>query len=642
MCGIFGQITTTPEKINDGYIKILGMDNVSRGRDSCGVFLDGEIYTGVNGEKDFGDFIKGRRFKPSVYPVVFGHTRKASSGAVTKNNAHPFGFGELDNGDYRFVGVHNGTIYNDDELAKDYGVSTTIKEHFTNSNSFFNRNKIDSQILLEILTKNTPDKDFRVLEDYDGGAALAWYDTLEPNVFYLFHGASANAYNYVTEERPLFTYWDGESLFFSSIESSLHKLGASKEEIYDLDTNVVYRITDGDIENAERFEIDRSLSIGAKPRTYGNYGGYNHTRPKKTEALPSATKGNKFNVKSWNVFNNGPIFKDINSYQGRIYEHGLRYWKNGHTINGVHIYIPQYGLYELFNKEEGAIAYSDIVARCKSLKSKIFDTHLGRFSSITEIIDKDSQFKPFMSITPLTYFYVEGVELLSLSDYNALVGNGDLFKNGDRIDVIKLSHVSRYPVTEIKTLASRKKDSPANILFYKNGNLANETRIHPQLSGFEYSFKQGVCTEMDKRNPKFLYFLGNLPAYKRMLDGTDTPVIDLNEDTLPMVDTHGVGKLMNSAFNNSEMTLCKNGIQNDNILTKALATLNKYEDVQETVEDIDVIDLYYEAADKFIDVEEIAKEIIEDVNKVPFESNEIKNIRTAAEDIVKIIQFNIK
>ena len=171
MCGIFGQLTANPEKINDGYIKILGMDNVSRGKDSCGIFLDGEIYTGVYAESDFNKFIKGRYFKPNTYPVVFGHTRKASSGNVSRENAHPFGFGELDNGDFRFIGVHNGTIYNDDELAEEFKISTKVKEPMNGGRSFFHRNKIDSQILLEILTKNTPKRDFSVLEKYEGGAA---------------------------------------------------------------------------------------------------------------------------------------------------------------------------------------------------------------------------------------------------------------------------------------------------------------------------------------------------------------------------------------------------------------------------------------------------------------------------------------
>lgn len=637
MCGIFGQITTNPEKINDGYIKILGMDNVSRGKDSCGIFLDGEIYTGVYVESDFNKFIKGRRFKPSTYPVVFGHTRKASSGSVTRENAHPFGFEELENGDYRFIGVHNGTIYNDEELAEEFKISTKIKEPLNGGKSFYHRNKIDSQILLEILTKNTPNRDFSVLEKYEGGAALAWYDTLEPNVFYLFHGKSLNAYNYSQAERPLFAYHDGESLYFSSLEEPLEKIGATSKEIIDLDLNVVYRITDGDIENAERFEIDRSrLTYGRKPKKHS---GYNFSRSSKSFKKTETPKALPLKVKAWNPFTINPIFKSINDFEGRVYELGLRYWKNGHLISGVYINIPEYGLLNLIEKSEGPTTYIEIMNRRKKFQNKVFDIESATFLDQTVITDKDTQILPFTDTIPTTLYIIEGIELLSLSDYNAVINNEGRFKNGASLDAVSLSHVSKFPVCNIKSLSSRKKDSATSILFYKNGNLANLTNVIPTLSGYRYSFKEGVCTDIVKRDLDHLKFIHNLKAYSTLKEELVEEAEVIEEPEI-IDNKYGLENLLSTDYNQSEMVLCRSNLQNDQILKQAFKTVKTYDKMEE--DNLDIVDIYFEAANQFIEIEEIANNILNDIKVIKEDNDEINNIKKTANEILKIVQLNIK
>lgn len=42
---------------------------------------------------------------------------------VTADNVHPFGFGSLNDSEtYEFIGVHNGTVYNADDLAEKYNI----------------------------------------------------------------------------------------------------------------------------------------------------------------------------------------------------------------------------------------------------------------------------------------------------------------------------------------------------------------------------------------------------------------------------------------------------------------------------------------------------------------------------------------
>src|SRR5436190_1430953 len=171
MCGIFGQSTSNPSKLNQANIRILGMFNESRGKNSCGITYDDEIYHGLLTEKLFTDFMKGRDFKAEHNPLMFGHTRSASSGVVNEFNAHPFGFGiNRKTGGYKFIGVHNGTLYNQEELAKQYGVEITQK--YTNEyKTELTRTKIDSEILLEIIHRT---RSFDVLSSYIGRAALVW------------------------------------------------------------------------------------------------------------------------------------------------------------------------------------------------------------------------------------------------------------------------------------------------------------------------------------------------------------------------------------------------------------------------------------------------------------------------------------
>jgi glutamine phosphoribosylpyrophosphate amidotransferase len=273
MCGIAAWAGENPKHFNKYKFDILGIFNDSRGGDSCGVSTDGEIYYGLTtSDKKYKDFLVEKNYLvPKSIPIVIAHTRKSSVGTINMHNAHPFGFGINEKYDsFEFIGCHNGTLYNYEELAREFNVSVNDND----SNGVFKRRKIDSEVFLEIIYKN---KNFKVLSKYNGGAAIVFYNTLEPNVLYAFHGESSTYSNTKPEEeRPLFYYQEkSNSVYISSIAESLVAIGGElNKNVFSFKTNCVYKIKNGNVDKAELFEISRNTVFSKKPYTASSFCGY--------------------------------------------------------------------------------------------------------------------------------------------------------------------------------------------------------------------------------------------------------------------------------------------------------------------------------------------------------------------------------
>tara|TARA_R110002049_G_scaffold161142_1_gene326087 strand:- start:885 stop:2711 length:1827 start_codon:yes stop_codon:yes gene_type:complete len=454
MCGIFAWAGKTPKKFNRSSFNILGLYNESRGKTSCGESIDGDIRVGLKSTRLFTDYIvKGEPLpNPVRVPVVIGHTRQASNGGASIENAHPFGFGEKAHG-YSFIGVHNGTLYNKTELAKKYEVnanSVTETNH-----SVTTRVKIDSEILLECIYQS---ESFKVLNDYQGGAALVFTNLNEPNVIYCYHGASKYYNTSVSEleERPLYYYKESKnSLYISSLENSLLVLsGGVDDNIKEFDTNIVYKITDGDIDKAVKFKVDRSNQVQketyssswSKPKNKSNYG-INKRNEYKKKNTPVNKTNNLFDITDkpkldadQNIYKENPRLTSANMGKRPIF-YKLRYFRNGHLVDGIYTFISDYGYYYLGHTELEADKNAE------DIKGKIFDYANGDFVTSTGSYRKNHKVAFLKNAEIKFYYFYKGVILKTRLDFTIATMNHNTEKE---FTWKELSFMSKHPVCNIE------------------------------------------------------------------------------------------------------------------------------------------------------------------------------------------------
>ena len=112
MCGIFGWDFKPGKDVSYSrrliIATVLAQSNERRGGDSWGVYIPDKGF-----KRGLDNAVCMPLTEMAKANTVMCHTRKATSGAKTKKNAHPFEIGDI-------IGAHNGIISNHDELNKKY------------------------------------------------------------------------------------------------------------------------------------------------------------------------------------------------------------------------------------------------------------------------------------------------------------------------------------------------------------------------------------------------------------------------------------------------------------------------------------------------------------------------------------------
>lgn len=527
MCGLVGWVGDDPKKFNKAKFDIVGVWNEERGIHSCGVATDGNLYKGVDKKAKFRDFIASEdSYKvPEQIPVVIGHTRKATGGAHSESNAHPFKFTDFEgeNKDAYVIGAHNGVIRNDHELARKYNIDPT--------------GKIDSEILLEILSKGGDN--YQVLVDYRGFAALLIYSSASPDSLWVFRGASRE-YSYaaakVEPERPLFFYQEDEgSMYISSIEKSLLAISDDKDKVKEFTPNYLYHIQKGKI--VERHFVDRSNStqsaygfsgssrrVNNRSTTSGSTGSSTSTsrsntssscgtdntnsRVGNTTSTPSTRTVHSAHLqgeayKSNNLFYEKAVIRDT---LANVYYENLRFKDfKGALANGYGIFLKDQGFYLLSEEKEET------------------DKMLKDFSLDDEVSGVRVVFGDCSKLT--RYYFYEGICLCTELDYTAC--RTHLSENGKNpVDFVKLSHMSRFPILDITRKKSKNDVISPNLQHIIYGGHMFSGVIDAFGSFCSYTIKNGTLHSTIAKDKVF----NDNNANHKILDVMDGDMIELNEE----------------------------------------------------------------------------------------------------------------
>jgi predicted glutamine amidotransferase len=250
MCGIVGVAGNISKPERDAFENMLIFSQV-RGPHSTGVASVDEkservIIAKATGRPDWLIDADKRYDDVMGYSKKFilGHNRWATTGKISKRNAHPFAFENI-------VGCHNGTI--PDMYLKDLPLGP---EDFGT----------DSETVLANLNVHTPQEVFSKLI---GAWAFVWYDKRQKRVFMLRNTERELYYAYSKDRRTLF--WASELGFIETALTRSPSITFDTKDFWLLQANTLtsWEIPEG---YTKSFSNPTLVPLRGKevPQTWGN------------------------------------------------------------------------------------------------------------------------------------------------------------------------------------------------------------------------------------------------------------------------------------------------------------------------------------------------------------------------------------
>jgi glucosamine 6-phosphate synthetase-like amidotransferase/phosphosugar isomerase protein len=194
MCGIAGYSVSPSSTVDrTRAAQALLAAIAERGADAVGyAFRSPGSPASVHKQRSGASAVLDRITIPTDAGQVLLHVRDYTKGHPRiKANNHPVRHGTV-------VGVHNGTILNDDDLMARHGFERAEPEM-----------TVDSEVIFA--TAEATGSSARAFEEFRGSMAAAWLDETYPELLYLARGVG----------RPLWVGTTRRELFFASTESAL-------------------------------------------------------------------------------------------------------------------------------------------------------------------------------------------------------------------------------------------------------------------------------------------------------------------------------------------------------------------------------------------------------------------------------------